>query len=72
MSVRYGYAYVSAALLRIHNGVLPQGSFPSSDPETDPTWYEQIVYAEGETLVKPSEEEILDEVAKIKEERGEV
>jgi hypothetical protein len=71
MATQYGYPYITTALTRIH-GVLPQGSFPNSIPETDPTWYEQIVYAENETLVKPSKEEILEEVEKIKEERGEV
>lgn len=72
MTVRFGYPYVTAALRRIHNGVMPRGGFPSSDPDTDPTWYEQVVYAQDETLVKPSAEAILAEVAKIKQERGEL
>lgn len=69
---QFGYPYVTTALKRLHGGVMPTGGFPNCIPGTDPTWYDQIVYAEEETLVKPSEEEILAEVEKIKEERGEV
>ena len=64
------YPYVTKALRRIHEGTMPQGGFSNDTNVED--WYEQIVYAQSETLEKPSKEAILAEIEVIKGERGEV
>lgn len=68
MTAKAGYPFITKAIKRVlQTEVIPNGVFPSIDPETYDGWYELIIWNDS-SVQKPSKESLENAIAEIRSE----